>query len=66
MTPSGFRNLPRQNPCAQCGQLIAAPDWVEEEADRTVYLWYCRACGYRFEATAVYETAETVSQPLAA
>jgi hypothetical protein len=57
VTQLGLRDLPKQNPCAQCGQPIAAPDWVEEEEGRTIYLWYCRACDYCFEAIA-YEAAE--------
>ena len=49
---SGY--LPRGNPCAQCGQPIAKPDWVESGPGRTSYLWICRACDYRFEAIAIY------------
>ncbi len=58
MARSALRYLPKQNPCAQCGKPIAVPDWVEEEEDRAVYLWSCRACGYRFEAIA-YRAAES-------
>ena len=49
---SGY--LPRENPCAQCGRPIARPDWIESNAGRTSFLWYCRACDYRFEAIAIY------------
>ncbi len=66
MTRSGLRYLPKQNPCAQCGQAIAAPEWIEEEADRTLYLWHCHACDYRFEAIAFFEDAGAHRQPLAA
>ncbi|MGE5158187.1 MAG: hypothetical protein ACM3OF_08565 [Gemmatimonas sp.] len=66
MIRSGLRYLPKQNPCAQCGHPIAAPDWIEEEADRTVYLWHCHACDYRFEAIAFFEDAGAHNQPLAA
>jgi hypothetical protein len=52
---SGY--LPRGNPCAQCGKPIAKPDWVESSAGRTSFLWFCRACDYRFEAIAIYEEA---------
>lgn len=48
-------NMPRENPCAQCGKPIAAPDWVEAGAGRIAYLWQCRACDYRFEAVAIYD-----------
>ena len=66
MTHFGFRDLPKQNPCAQCGQPIAAPDWVEEQEDRIMYLWRCYACDYRFEAIAFFDHAEVHRQPLAA
>jgi ribosomal protein L37AE/L43A len=58
--------LPRGNPCAQCGEPIAKPDWVESSAGRTSYLWACRACGYRFEAIAIYGETESEHTPLAA
>ena len=48
-------NLPQQNPCAQCGKPIAAPEWVENGPHRTCYLWACHACGYRFEAVAFFD-----------
>ena len=51
-------DLPRQNPCAQCGEPIALPDWVETMPGCTAYLWHCRACNYRFEAIAYYGDAE--------
>jgi hypothetical protein len=66
MTRPGLRDLPRQNPCAQCGHPIAAPDWVEEQDDRIMYLWRCRACDYRFEAIAFFDHAHVQSRPLAA
>jgi hypothetical protein len=66
MTRSCVRNLPTQNPCAQCGQPIPAPDWVEEEDGRTNYLWHCRVCDYRFEAIAVFDERGSQRQPLAA
>jgi hypothetical protein len=50
---SGY--LPRENPCAQCGKPISSPDWIESNAGRTTFLWYCHACDYRFEAIAIYE-----------
>lgn len=56
--------MPRENPCAQCGKPIARPDWVEHSEGRTSFLWNCRACNYRFEAIAIYDTAQLT--PLAA
>ena len=56
--------LPKQNPCAQCGKPIAAPEWVETEPHRISYLWHCHACDYRFEATAYF--AESDQQAIAA
>ena len=58
--------LPHENPCAQCGTPIAAPDWVESESRRTAYLWHCRACGYRYEAVAFFAEPVSESEPLAA
>jgi C4-type Zn-finger protein len=48
-------NLPRENPCAQCGKPIAMPEWFENGPHRTSYLWNCQACGYRFEAVAFFD-----------
>ena len=59
-------SLPRENPCAQCGQPIPVPEWIEKEPGRTSYLWHCLACDYRFEAIAYFEDAEQDSEPLAA
>ena len=56
--------LPRGNPCAQCSKPIPRPDWVESSTGRTSFLWFCRACDYRFEAIAIYE--ETHPDSLAA
>jgi hypothetical protein len=64
MTRSGLSNLPRQNPCAQCGKPIAMPEWVESSEGRTCYLWHCWACDYRFEAIAF--EPEVHRQPIAA
>jgi hypothetical protein len=60
-----FNSLPRENPCAQCGAPIAIPDWVEAEPRRTFYLWRCRACCYRFEAVAYFDS-QTEHEALAA
>jgi hypothetical protein len=52
---SGIGDMPRQNPCAQCGTPISTPEWIEPGQGRISYLWRCRACGYRFEAIAIFE-----------
>ena len=60
------RYMPHQNPCAQCGQPIAAPDWIEAGPRRVSYLWHCQACDYRFEAVAFFEDANSDSDAIAA
>jgi len=57
--------LPHDNPYAQCGKPIAAPDWTENGPRRISYLWHCRACDYKFEAVAFYD-ASHAEQALAA
>jgi hypothetical protein len=59
-------HLPQGNPCAQCAKPIATPEWIESGARRISYLWYCRACDYRFEAVAFYADAESEREALAA
>ena len=59
-------NMPRGNPCAQCGKPIASPDWVEQGDGRISYLWTCRSCDYRFEAIAILDTRVVELEPLAA
>jgi hypothetical protein len=62
-----FGYLPLRNPCAQCGTLIAAPEWVEENGPHRIsYLWRCRACDYRFEAVAFFDDSRPASEALAA
>jgi hypothetical protein len=58
--------LPKQNPCAQCGKPIAAPEWIENGPRRISYLWHCRACDYRFEAVAFYDNSQSDLEALAA
>jgi hypothetical protein len=58
--------LPKQNPCAQCGKPIAAPEWIENGPRRISYLWHCRACDYRFEAVAFYHNSQSDLEALAA
>jgi hypothetical protein len=58
-------DIPRQNPCAQCGLPIPAPDWIEPGRGRISYLWKCGACGYRFEAVAIFDPVAD-APPLAA
>ena len=45
---------------------IAMPDWVEPGASRVAYLWYCRACDYRFEAVAYFDDRAVDQEALAA
>ena len=59
-------DLPRGNPCAQCGRPIAAPDWIEAGPGCTSYLWHCRACDYKFEAMAFFAEEQAEPEPLAA
>jgi len=66
MARQALGNLPRHNPCAQCGEPIAAPDWVESSPGRTSYLWCCQACGYRFEAVAYFAESKSEPEPIAA
>jgi C4-type Zn-finger protein len=61
-----FGYLPHQNPCAQCGTPIAAPDWIENGPRRISYLWHCKACDYRFEAVAFFDASHPEREALAA
>jgi hypothetical protein len=47
-------NLPRNNPCAQCGAPIPLPEWVEQGDGCVAYLWHCHSCDYQFEAIAYF------------
>jgi ribosomal protein L37AE/L43A len=39
--------------CAQCGDLLIAPEWSKYEDERHVInLWSCTECGRRFETEA--------------
>ncbi|WP_027572622.1 hypothetical protein [Bradyrhizobium sp. WSM1743] len=59
-------DIPRDNPCAQCGTPIAQPDWIEPGEGRVSYLWTCHACNYRFEAVAIFPHRAIERPPLAA
>lgn len=63
-----FGDIPRQNPCAQCGAPIPKPDWIEPGEGRISYLWTCRAraCNYQFEAVAIFDEVAVTHTPLAA
>jgi hypothetical protein len=61
-----YQDLPHRNPCAQCGEPIAAPAWFEDGPHRTSYLWQCMACGYRFEAVAFFGEADRRPDAIAA
>ena len=58
--------FPHDNPCAQCGKPIAAPDWTENSARHIAYLWHCKACNYRFEAVAVFDASHREREAIAA
>jgi len=60
------KDIPRQNPCAQCGTPIPKPDWIEPGEGRVSYLWTCHACHYRFEAVAIFDHDIIAHPPLAA
>ena len=64
MAKADFGYLPHENPCAQCGKPIAAPEWTEAGPGRISYLWHCWACDYQFEAVAFYDQQD--SEALAA
>ncbi len=66
MVETDIGDIPRQNPCAQCGTPIPQPDWIEPGEGRVSYLWNCRACNYRFEAVAIFDEEATAYPPLAA
>ena len=66
MARMNFDDLPRGNPCAQCGTPIATPEWIESGPRRTSYLWHCWACGYQFEAVAFFAEQDSDTDALAA
>lgn len=66
MTTAHIDDIPMQNPCAQCGTPIPFPDWIEPGEGRVSYLWTCQACGYRFEAMAIFDQPAIEHRPLAA
>ena len=66
MVKAHIGDIPRHNPCAQCGAPIAQPDWIEPGEGRVSYLWNCHACGYRFEAVAIFDEIVVEHPPLAA
>jgi rubredoxin len=66
MAGTALTDLPKHNPCAQCGQPIAFPEWTEQTPGRTAYLWHCYACDYRFEAVAFFDETDTDGDALAA
>ena len=58
--------VPHDNPCAQCGKLIAKPIWSEPGEFCQTYVWRCLACDYEFTCTAVYPQSEARERELAA
>ena len=59
-------DVPRGNPCAQCGRPISMPEWIEAGDRRACYLWHCHACDYRFAAEAFFDGAPSGHESLAA
>jgi ribosomal protein L37AE/L43A len=59
MAGTVLTDLPKHNPCAQCGQPIVFPERTEQTQGRTAYLWHCYACDYRFEAVAFFDETDT-------
>jgi hypothetical protein len=59
-------DLPRGNPCAQCGQPISMPEWIESGDRSACYLWHCYACDYRFAAVAFFDGTPPDHGPRAA
>jgi hypothetical protein len=66
MARTNVSHSPHDNPCAQCGKPIAAPDWIENSARRISYLWRCKACDYRFEAVAFFDASHPNREAIAA
>jgi hypothetical protein len=51
-----------KNTCQQCQAWLLAPDWSEYLNERCVrHTWSCEACGYEFETTIFFSTAEAVA-----
>jgi hypothetical protein len=61
-----FSDVPRGNPCAQCGRPIAMPEWIEAGEHEVCYLWHCYACDYQFAAVAYFDGAPPDHASLAA
>ena len=52
--PTFYRTRPAV-PCAQCGDMLLAPEWSESLDERRVrHLWSCDGCGYEFETEVWY------------
>jgi ribosomal protein L37AE/L43A len=66
MTRATPIDVPRGNPCAQCGRPISMPEWIEAGDRRACYLWHCHACDYRFAAEAYFDGATPDHESLAA
>ena len=58
LRPENARPFDRSRPvvpCAQCGDMLLAPEWSETLDDRRIrHLWSCEACGYEFESEVFY------------
>ena len=48
--------------CAQCSDLLIAPEWSEyEDEHHVLHSWSCTNCGYQFETTAFLPAAESMN-----
>ena len=63
---SSTEGMTRGMTATDTGKPIAVPDWVESSPGRVDYLWYCRACDYRFEAVAYFADQKSEPEPIAA
>ena len=48
--------------CAQCGDLLIAPEWSEyADEHHVLHSWSCTNCGYQFDTTACLPAAESMN-----
>ena len=50
MTAVSVGQLPKNNPCAQCGKPIPIPSWTEADNNRVHFIWQCKACNDQIQA----------------
>ena len=57
----GTMKTPSGNQCAQCGEVLVAPEWSEHFPDNRIRnVWLCEACGYEFEDIVRWSRRELV------